>query len=92
MIASRGGVRRQHPARPRGREAARLLTEWLSVGDDKHLEKEYRRSQRKGEARVVSFTDDSFPLAGERGGRGRVETYVGGHQNDFKIPEKAQDC
>ena len=44
------------------------LTDWLSV-PDKELEQEYRRRNDKVKLAVVSFTADSVPVAGDRGGR-----------------------
>jgi peptidyl-prolyl cis-trans isomerase D len=62
------------------------LTDWLSV-NDKDLEKEYRRRNDKVKLAVVSFTADSF-RSQVSASDAEVATYFGGHQNDFKIPEK----
>src|SRR5258706_3564904 len=62
------------------------LTDWLSV-NDKDLEKEYRRRNDKVKLAVVSFTADSFRTQ-VSASDAEVATYFGGHQNDFKIPEK----
>jgi peptidyl-prolyl cis-trans isomerase D len=62
------------------------LTDWLSV-NDKDLEKEYRRRNDKVKLAVVSFTADSF-RSQVTASDAEIATYFGGHQNDFKIPEK----
>ena len=62
------------------------LTDWLSV-NDKDLEKEYRRRNDKVKLAVVSFTADSF-RSQVSANDAEVASYFGGHQNDFKIPEK----
>ena len=62
------------------------LTDWLSV-NDKDLEKEYRRRNDKVKLSVVSFTADSF-RSQVSANDAEVASYFGGHQNDFKIPEK----
>jgi peptidyl-prolyl cis-trans isomerase D len=62
------------------------LTDWLSV-NDKDLEKEYRRRNDKVKLAVVSVTADSF-RAQVSASDAEIAAYFGGHQNDFKIPEK----
>jgi peptidyl-prolyl cis-trans isomerase D len=62
------------------------LTDWLSVNDT-DLEKEYRRRNDKVKLAVVSFTADSF-RSQVSASDAEVASYFGGHQNDFKIPEK----